>query len=73
MLETLVKLLFFSSESSYLISGKFFLGAYILAPYFFHLSFVFFFSSRLAIVPHATWKLSLQSHEGCCELIGGFL
>ena len=29
-----------------------------------------FFSSRLAIVPHATWKLLLQAHDGCCELIG---
>jgi len=39
---------------------------------FFHLSFVFSFSSRLAIVPQATWKLPLQAHDGCCELIGDF-
>ena len=41
--------------------------------FFFHLNFVFFFSSRLAIVPHARWKLPVQAHEGCFELIGGFL
>ena len=44
----------------------------IFSPSLFHLSFVFFFSSRLSIVPHARWKLPPQA-QGCRELIGAGL